>query len=114
MSIQGACRKPICSKCGRVLTDPVSIAMGIGPECRNRKAQLKASRMERTMAFRSGMPFTAGGSTFTKQPGGWSNGKKVFSETYLQKYLMMNGFIEQDKGGVISNIHQSPRGEENV
>jgi hypothetical protein len=26
--------KPVCSKCGRALTDPFSIAVGMGPECR--------------------------------------------------------------------------------
>lgn len=26
--------KPHCSKCGRALTDPFSIAVGMGPECR--------------------------------------------------------------------------------
>ncbi len=25
-----------CSKCGRALTDPFSIALGMGPECRGR------------------------------------------------------------------------------
>lgn len=27
-------QKPRCSKCHRVLTDPFSIAVGMGPECR--------------------------------------------------------------------------------
>jgi hypothetical protein len=27
-------KKPHCSKCGRALTDPFSIAVGMGPECR--------------------------------------------------------------------------------
>ncbi len=26
--------KPHCKKCGRILRDPVSIAIGVGPECR--------------------------------------------------------------------------------
>lgn len=29
-------KKPQCSKCGRALTDPFSIAVGMGPECRGR------------------------------------------------------------------------------
>lgn len=32
-------RKPTCSKCGRVLTDPYSIAVGMGPECRGGAAR---------------------------------------------------------------------------
>ncbi len=28
--------KPHCTKCGRALTDPFSIAIGMGPECRGR------------------------------------------------------------------------------
>lgn len=27
-------KKPQCSKCGRALKDPFSIAIGMGPECR--------------------------------------------------------------------------------
>ena len=27
-------KKPHCTRCGRVLTDPYSIAVGMGPECR--------------------------------------------------------------------------------
>lgn len=27
-------KKPHCSRCGRPLTDPFSIAVGMGPECR--------------------------------------------------------------------------------
>ena len=27
-------KKPQCSRCGRALTDPFSIAVGMGPECR--------------------------------------------------------------------------------
>jgi len=27
-------KKPICSRCGRPLKDPYSIAVGMGPECR--------------------------------------------------------------------------------
>lgn len=29
-------KKPRCCKCGRALTDPFSIAVGMGPECRGR------------------------------------------------------------------------------
>ena len=29
-------KKPQCSKCGRPLTDPFSVAVGMGPECRGR------------------------------------------------------------------------------
>ena len=27
-------KKPQCSRCGRPLTDPYSVAVGMGPECR--------------------------------------------------------------------------------
>ena len=29
-------KKPQCSRCGRPLTDPFSIAIGMGPECRGK------------------------------------------------------------------------------
>lgn len=29
-------KKPQCSRCGRALKDPFSIAVGMGPECRGR------------------------------------------------------------------------------
>lgn len=31
-------RQPVCSKCGQRLTDPYSIAVGMGPECRGAAA----------------------------------------------------------------------------
>jgi len=27
-------KKPVCTRCGRPLKDPVSIALGMGPDCR--------------------------------------------------------------------------------
>lgn len=32
-------KKPQCSRCGRPLTDPYSIAVGMGPECRGAAAR---------------------------------------------------------------------------
>lgn len=32
-------KKPQCSRCGRPLTDPYSIAVGMGPECRGAAAK---------------------------------------------------------------------------
>jgi hypothetical protein len=32
-------KKPHCSKCGRALKDPFSIAVGMGPECRGGMAK---------------------------------------------------------------------------
>jgi hypothetical protein len=32
-------KKPHCSKCGRALTDPFSVAVGMGPECRGGMAK---------------------------------------------------------------------------
>lgn len=32
-------KKPQCSRCGRPLTDPYSIAIGMGPECRGAAAK---------------------------------------------------------------------------
>ena len=31
--------KPRCARCGRALTDPYSIAVGMGPECRGEAAR---------------------------------------------------------------------------
>jgi len=36
---------PRCSKCGRVLTDPTSIAIGVGPECRGDSGRSRSKRL---------------------------------------------------------------------
>jgi hypothetical protein len=41
-----------CAKCSRPLTDPVSIALGMGPICRGDSAKRKASPTPRTAARR--------------------------------------------------------------
>ena len=35
---------PRCKKCGRVLKDPLSIALGIGPDCRNARSTGRGRR----------------------------------------------------------------------
>lgn len=34
-------KKPVCVKCGRPLTDPLSIAIGMGPDCRGSLSRRK-------------------------------------------------------------------------
>jgi hypothetical protein len=66
--------QPRCQKCGKRLTDPVSIACGLGPECRGGGAghgkrfgmaqKRRQARAARTQAFASGQPVQIGVNTF--------------------------------------------------
>lgn len=38
-------QKPRCKKCGKVLTDPTSIAIGVGPECRGNSGRSRSKRL---------------------------------------------------------------------
>ena len=44
--------RPRCSKCGRILTDPVSIALSMGPVCRGDSIYRKGSPSPRTASRR--------------------------------------------------------------
>jgi len=110
-----------CKKCGRPLTDPVSIAMGLGPECRGagpvgrgktmkaagRKSSGKSYAQEvgseRANAIATGEPVTVGKDSRTKQPiiytpdeqGNWVNtttGHKM-TDAALQAYLKKYGLL---------------------
>lgn len=47
-------RGPRCSKCGRKLTDPYSIAVGMGPECRGGAVKKGAKLPKPKYRIRSG------------------------------------------------------------
>jgi hypothetical protein len=53
--LAGARLAKICCRCGRTLTDPTSMALGIGPECLNVsiwwEQQLHGRTKEQTQAY---------------------------------------------------------------
>jgi hypothetical protein len=94
--------KPVCKKCGKTLADPVSIACGMGPECRGgsgksssyqhpryRKQVANARRAE---AYSKGEPVIIGDTTYTKRDdGNWQDnrGRQTTDERlydYLRRY----------------------------
>ena len=84
----------VCSRCGRRLTDPASIALGIGPECRGGKAggrcaRLTAARQQRGLAFRARQPFSVGSLSFAPAGDGadWRVGEGVMPAAQVETYL---------------------------
>jgi hypothetical protein len=49
-----------CKKCGRPLTNPISIAMGMGPECAGISPSKRASSAHVRKIARGGVPYSAG------------------------------------------------------
>lgn len=63
---------PRCARCGRPLTDPASIAIGLGRECRGAKPSKRqasyARRVARGEAYANREPLVFPSTTFTPQP----------------------------------------------
>lgn len=83
-----------CSRCGRKLTDPASIALGIGPECRGgkaggRRARLATARQQRGLAFRAYTPFSVGSLSFAPASDGtdWRVGEATMPAAQVETYL---------------------------
>ena len=96
---------PTCSKCHRPLTDPVSIWMGIGPECRGKRLAKQARKIERTIAFQKGEPVILGeDSKFVRRGDHWVglNGAHVSQET-LQGWLEAYGFIIPNQSSTLGD-----------
>lgn len=103
--------KPRCSKCGRVLKDPVSIAIGLGPECRGdsggrgKKVSIRQRRRQarayRTLAFKEGQPVTIGvgetARTYRREGDSWvdQNGHRM-SSTEFAGYLRRFGLVDPE------------------
>lgn len=89
--------QPICSKCHKPLTDPMSIAIGMGPECRGgggRSHKLTRSQVRhiqcigRAESFMQSQPVVIGDVTFYKAEKGWTeDGKHFQKEEELKKWL---------------------------
>lgn len=89
-----------CSRCHRILTDPVSISLGMGPECRGRGGRTSSclcKRDEFSDEFDNSTPFEEG---------------------LVMKRRFVNGPADLERvGGVITNVphlvvHHSPDGYE--
>ena len=73
---------PKCKKCGRKLSDPVSIAIGVGPECRgdsggshrlNQNQKRRLRNIYRADAFARHAPIVLGAdTTYYRDEKGWS------------------------------------------
>jgi len=91
-----------CSRCGRLLTDALSIRIGVGPECRQRSPSRRSSKAserrlrvaDRTIAFSQGEPVTVGKLTFTQQDdGSWTDGQSLYTHEFIEEYLTRYHFI---------------------
>ena len=92
-----------CSECHRVLTDPVSIAMGIGPECRKNGMIRRAVRVQRSLNFNDHLPMVVGQDTHSKKPliyrwDGfmWTDGKHRAAEKDLKKWLLKYNLVDKE------------------
>lgn len=97
--------KTKCSKCGRKLTDPVSVALGIGPECRGgshkvgRMTKHQTRRLRgiyRADAFCRGNPVVISSSViFRRDDKGWSSdGEHHTGDADFKKWLEQNGLAD--------------------
>lgn len=94
---------PICSKCHKPLTDPVSIALGMGPECRGgssgkshkmtKRQTHRVHCIERAVSFSKSEPITVGNETYYRKEEGWTRNDKWYSsdedfKKWLERYGM--------------------------
>ena len=82
-----------CTKCGRPLTDPKSVKLGMGRECRN--GGKTSAKISRTFSYMSGKDVVVGDITFKKKDDYWtgSTDRKITDEE-LKKYLTRYNLID--------------------
>lgn len=94
-----------CSSCHRILTDPVSMAMGIGPECRKNGDKRRAARVGRSLAFNDHQPISfnishgsQGRSVVRYEWTGtdWSDGRTKMTEADFMKWLQRYGLVDKE------------------
>lgn len=98
-----------CICCGRSLVTERSIHLGIGPECirKSKKAGIISKRgntwkrrVERTVSFGRGEPFSIGNTTYTRVenviPPLWNDGKHLCEELALLEWMEQHGQIIYD------------------
>ena len=106
-----------CKRCGKPLTDPLSIAIGLGPECRggagrSRKAptirQRNASaRVYRAQAFASGQPVVIGSNTYQRTERGWSDGKgSPIPDNQFLAWLDRYGLVDHESTVALKQVIQ--------
>jgi len=89
-----------CGRCGRKLTDAISIALGMGPECRgkhsapSRRQIATSNRLMRGQAFTDKQPITFANMTYTyqKEVNGWisSQSGHVVPDESLKTWMSKN------------------------
>jgi len=87
-----------CRVCKKPLTDEVSIALGIGPECRQGKgkhAQRAEKRIERTHGYLAGTTVEFVNVIYRRTPQGWTSDGIRFSKddeflAWLRRYNLID------------------------
>jgi len=81
-----------CQKCGKKLTDPLSLAIGLGPECRGDSGARKTYRAK--VAKHAGRAYVAVGQSASVQghvvahtSDGWTWDGKPLDEGWLRRYF---------------------------
>lgn len=86
--------KPRCKKCNRPLRDPISVAIGVGPECRGdagggKSVHVKVRKSHKAPYVGVGQSAQVGGVLVAHTPDGWTiNGKGgPLVEAWLRQYM---------------------------
>lgn len=107
--------QPKCKRCGRPLSDPVSVAMGIGSECRGGSmGRRKLSKMQirrlhsigRAVDFNQHQPLIFGDVTYRREKEGWtSDGKQFTSDEEFKKWLQQYSLADFKAAKAIGITH---------
>lgn len=104
MSIQ-----PICMNCRRPLTDPVSVSIGLGPECRgsssgsgsrrklSKKQRVQLGRVMRAEQFINGQDVTFPDAIYHRDPErGWTrDGVRFTSDEEFGRWLEQSNLADK-------------------
>jgi hypothetical protein len=84
--------KPRCKKCNRPLRDPVSVAIGVGPECRGdagggKSVNVKVRRPRKGAYCAFGQSVDVAGHVVAHGPDGWTWDGKPIAEAWLLQHF---------------------------
>lgn len=102
----------ICRRCGRVLTDPVSIALGVGPVCRLRAKNFEYKMKNKTNLFGEGVDYSYGVTngvlhiTDNNGPVSVTNAmERVLIEIWGSVDIVAMPVIYRDSQGIWDGVH---------